>query len=154
MVSCTYELWKVRLLKTKQKEKNIKSKTLRPVYKKNLRLWDAVIIPKWDFETHQKHVDCDFEIRPKFSETHVFRGTISIPLALYSYKLNHDWFSCWWYDFFTLTFSVYFFLSSNTFIPFVDIHHHHCGLHNIFKKKAMGLCYNSRPFSSCCVLCW
>ena len=30
---------------------------------------------KRDFETHQKH----FKILPKFSETHVFRGTIRHP---------------------------------------------------------------------------
>ena len=30
---------------------------------------------KQDFKTYQKHLQ-DFEILPKFSETHVFRGTI------------------------------------------------------------------------------
>ena len=34
---------------------------------------------KRDFETHQKRFR-DFEILPKFSETHVFRGTIRHPL--------------------------------------------------------------------------
>ena len=33
---------------------------------------------KRDFETYQKHFR-DFEILPKFSETHVFRGTIRHP---------------------------------------------------------------------------
>jgi len=33
---------------------------------------------KPDFETYQKHFR-DFEILPKFSETHVFRGTIRHP---------------------------------------------------------------------------
>ena len=31
---------------------------------------------KRDFKTYQKRLDRDFEILPKFSETHVFRGTI------------------------------------------------------------------------------
>ena len=34
---------------------------------------------KRDFETYQKRFQ-DFEILPKFSETHVFRGTIHHPL--------------------------------------------------------------------------
>ena len=34
---------------------------------------------KRDFETYQKRFR-DFEILPKFSETHVFRGTIRHPL--------------------------------------------------------------------------
>ena len=34
---------------------------------------------KQDFETHQEHFD--FEIVPKFSETHVFRGTILYPFS-------------------------------------------------------------------------
>ena len=34
---------------------------------------------KRDFETYQKRFR-DFEILPKFSETHVFRGTIRSPL--------------------------------------------------------------------------
>ena len=33
---------------------------------------------KRDFETYQKRLR-DFEILPKFSETHVFRGTIRHP---------------------------------------------------------------------------
>ena len=33
---------------------------------------------KRDFETYQKRFR-DFEIQPKFSETHVFRGTIRHP---------------------------------------------------------------------------
>ena len=36
---------------------------------------------KRDFETYQKRFR-DFEILPKFSETHVFRGTIRHPLLL------------------------------------------------------------------------
>ena len=35
---------------------------------------------KRDFETYQKRFR-DFEILPKFSETHVFRGTIRHPLT-------------------------------------------------------------------------
>ena len=35
---------------------------------------------KRDFETYQKRLR-DFEILPKFSETHVFRGTIRHPSA-------------------------------------------------------------------------
>ena len=35
---------------------------------------------KRDFETYQKRFR-DFEILPKFSETHVFRGTIRHPLS-------------------------------------------------------------------------
>ena len=38
---------------------------------------------KQDFETCQKRF-LDFEILPKFSETHVFRGTIRHPLFLKS----------------------------------------------------------------------
>ena len=34
---------------------------------------------KWDFKTYQKHFQ-NCEILPKFSETHVFRGTILHPL--------------------------------------------------------------------------
>ena len=34
---------------------------------------------KRDFETYQKHFR-DFEILPKFSESHVFQGTIRHPL--------------------------------------------------------------------------
>ena len=37
---------------------------------------------KRDFETCQKRFR-DFEILPKFSETHVFRGTIRHPLNAY-----------------------------------------------------------------------
>ena len=37
---------------------------------------------KRDFETNQKRFR-DFEILPKFSETHVFRGTIRHPLQLF-----------------------------------------------------------------------
>ena len=33
---------------------------------------------KWDFKTYQKRFQ-DFEILPKFSETHIFRGTIRYP---------------------------------------------------------------------------
>ena len=52
---------------------------------------------------------------PRFQDrAKIFKGTRfgsyhSIPLAMYSYKMNHDWFSCWWYDFFTLTFLCIFF---------------------------------------------
>ena len=35
---------------------------------------------KRDFETYQKRLQ-DFEILSKFSETHVFRGTIRHPLT-------------------------------------------------------------------------
>ena len=41
---------------------------------------------KRDFETYQKRFR-DFEIVPKFSETHVFRGTIRHPY-LYNYSEN------------------------------------------------------------------
>ena len=37
---------------------------------------------KRDFETYQKRFR-DFEILPKFSETHVFRGTIRHPYVKY-----------------------------------------------------------------------
>ena len=40
---------------------------------------------KRDFETYQKRLR-DFEILPKFSETHVFRGTIRHP---YSRTISH-----------------------------------------------------------------
>ena len=36
---------------------------------------------KRDFETYQKRFR-DFEILPKFSETHAFRGTIRHPLYI------------------------------------------------------------------------
>ena len=36
---------------------------------------------KRDFETSQKRFR-DFEILPKFSETHIFRGTIGHPLVI------------------------------------------------------------------------
>ena len=39
---------------------------------------------KRDFETYQKRFR-DFEILPKFSETHVFRGTIRHPSWLQAY---------------------------------------------------------------------
>ena len=50
---------------------------------------------KRDFETYQKRFR-DFEILPKFSETHVFRGTIrhplkwtpSIPFLIHSFPLT------------------------------------------------------------------
>ena len=51
---------------------------------------------KRDFETYQKRFR-DFEILPKFSETHVFRGTIRHPSSgakLYaeeSFLLGIDW---------------------------------------------------------------
>ena len=35
---------------------------------------------KWDFETYHKRFR-DFEILPKFSETHVFQGTIRHPYS-------------------------------------------------------------------------
>ena len=38
---------------------------------------------KRDFETYQKRFR-DFEILPKFSETHVFRGTIRHPLNFHN----------------------------------------------------------------------
>ena len=40
---------------------------------------------KRDFETYQKHFR-DFEILPKFSETHVFRGTIRHPSKSCTYR--------------------------------------------------------------------
>ena len=40
---------------------------------------------KRDFETYQKRFR-DFEILPKFSETHVFRGTIRHPSDKYLSK--------------------------------------------------------------------
>ena len=40
-------------------------------------------LKKWHFESYQKRFR-DFEILPKFSETHVFRGTIRHPF----YKKN------------------------------------------------------------------
>ena len=43
---------------------------------------------KRDFETYQKRFR-DFEILPKFSETHVFQGTIRHPYNLEKKK------SCW-----------------------------------------------------------
>ena len=47
--------------------------------KKKLRLRHARITQKRDFETHQKPRFRDFEIEPKFPETHVFRVTILYP---------------------------------------------------------------------------
>ena len=47
---------------------------------------------KRDFETYQKRLR-DFEILPKFSETHVFRGTIRHPykvVLLFSYKAERQ----------------------------------------------------------------
>ena len=40
---------------------------------------------KRDFETYQKRFR-DFEILPKFSETHVFRGTIHHPYNAYNFE--------------------------------------------------------------------
>ena len=45
---------------------------------------------KRDFKTYQKHFR-DFAILPKFSETHVFRGTIHHP---YSYLTNSYFMNC------------------------------------------------------------
>ena len=42
---------------------------------------------KRDFETYQKCFR-DFEILPKFSETHVFRGTIRHPYYSLGYREN------------------------------------------------------------------
>ena len=46
---------------------------------------------KRDFKICQKCFR-DFEIQPKFSETHVFRGTIRHPYIL-QVKINLGWFS-------------------------------------------------------------
>ena len=48
---------------------------------------------KRDFETYQKRFR-DFEILPKFSETHVFRGTIRHPL-LWSETTFKDFVGHW-----------------------------------------------------------
>ena len=61
---------KFRLLKTKRKEK-----------KTNPRHRDAKITQKRDFETHKKRFR-DFEIGPKLSESHGFRGSILFPYLL------------------------------------------------------------------------
>ena len=48
---------------------------------------------KRDFETYQKRFR-DFEILPKFSETHAFRGTICYPsiwMALKTSKHAKEW---------------------------------------------------------------
>ena len=61
---------KFRLLKIKRKEK-----------KTNPRHRDAKITQKRDFETHKKRFR-DFEIGPKLSESHGFRGSILFPYLL------------------------------------------------------------------------
>ena len=45
---------------------------------------------KRDFETYQKRFR-DFEILPKFSETHVFRGTIRHPFVSRAFLLESGW---------------------------------------------------------------
>ena len=59
-------------------EKFRDSKKVKPTMKKR------------DFETYQKRLQ-DFEILPKFSETHVFRGTIRHPY--YEYEIWLEFFS-------------------------------------------------------------
>ena len=54
---------------------------------------------KRDFETYQKRFR-DFEIVPKFSETHIFRGTIRHPLNCWHTKKDikihkNEWIICW-----------------------------------------------------------
>ena len=57
---------------------------------------------KRDFETYQKHF-WDFEILPKFSDTHVFRGTIRHPYC------------------FPMTINIFVFISRYTFVTAKDL---------------------------------
>ena len=63
-------------------EKEKKSETPRPVGKKIRDSEAQKNTRKRDFETLKKRFR-DFEIGPKFSESHVFRGTIRHPYLFY-----------------------------------------------------------------------
>ena len=71
-INYTHELWNIRLLKTKRKEKTT-----------NPRLWDPSAKKIRDFETLSKTLTfLDFEMGPKFFETYVFRGIFLYYLML------------------------------------------------------------------------
>ena len=63
-ISCTYELWKILLVKTKRKDK-MTNPRLRDPSAKILRLQDVKISKKQDFETHQKRFRYRTQYFPK-----------------------------------------------------------------------------------------
>ena len=63
-ISCTYELWKILLLKTKRKDK-MTNPRLRDPSAKILRLQDVKISKKQDFETHKKRFRYRTQYFPK-----------------------------------------------------------------------------------------
>ena len=67
------ELWKISTSEDQTERKKDKPETPRHR--------DAKITQKRDFETHKKRFR-DFEIGPKLSETHGFRGSILFPYLL------------------------------------------------------------------------
>ena len=73
-ISCTHEPWKICLTKTK----NDKSKTPRPVCKKNCDCSTQRSPKNGLNDTHQKRLQY-FENGPKFCKTHVIQGTILYP---------------------------------------------------------------------------
>ena len=73
-ISCTRELWKIRLQKTKWKEKTEKSsEALRPKKNQNSETQKS---PEKEFKTITNTSNPRFRDWVKFSETHVSRGTI------------------------------------------------------------------------------
>ena len=68
--------WMVKSKTCQDAEILVRNPSLRPFQKSKKQT-----MKKRDFETYQKRFR-DFEILPKFSETHVFQGTIRHPFMI------------------------------------------------------------------------
>ena len=106
LISCTRELWKIWLLETKWKEQTSNAKIWDPALAKNI--WDSEMQKSAENKTSETHQKCfqDFDIGPKFSETHIFQGTVLYPsnakcslhqtLFISLFTPSNDWY---WRDF-------------------------------------------------------